>query len=64
MMKPDLLLEVRPLERMRPVSPNSFVSPVSVDRSHFFTVLIRAAASLKARSGQPTATKKAIGVST
>lgn len=44
---PDLLLEVRPFDRMRPVSPNSFVSPVSVDRSHFFTVLISAAASLR-----------------
>ena len=39
------MLEVLPLERMRPVSPNSFVSPESVDRSHFFTVVMSACAS-------------------
>lgn len=30
----QLLLLVLPVERMRPDSPNSFISPVSVDRSH------------------------------
>ena len=40
-----LLLDVRPLDRIRPVSPNSFVRPESVDRSHFFTVEMRALAS-------------------
>ena len=44
-----LLLDVRPLDRMRPVSPNSLVRPESVDRSHFFTVLMRALASSGAR---------------
>ena len=43
------LLLVRPCDKILPVSPSSLVSPVSVDRSHFFDILIIELASLGVR---------------